>query len=174
METNKLIELLNYGQSYWLDNLTRKKITGGELKQRVTEQGLRGITSNPSIFDKAIANSNDYDEQIAELVKHGKTPEQIYEALTIKDVQDACDILEPVYSQSNGKDGFVSLEVSPYLARDTQGSMAEARRLHKAVGRVNCMIKIPGTAEGIPAIEQMLYEGININITLLFSVERYI
>jgi transaldolase / glucose-6-phosphate isomerase len=172
-QMNKLIELLNYGQSYWLDNLTREKITSGELNKRVTDQGLRGITSNPSIFDKAIANSNDYDEQIAELVKNGKTPEQIYEALTIKDVQDACDILKPVYNQSDGKDGFVSLEVSPYLAHDTQGSMAEARKLHKAVGRANCMIKIPGTPEGIPAIEQMLYEGININITLLFSVERY-
>ncbi len=171
---NNLIELLNCGQSYWLDNLARKKITGGEIQKRVSEQGLRGITSNPSIFNKAIIGSNDYDEQIKDLVKEGKTIEQIYDALTIKDVQDACDILASVYKSSNGLDGFVSLEVSPYLARDTQRTISEARRLFKAVGRDNCMIKIPGTKEGLPAIEQMLYEGININITLLFSVERYV
>ena len=170
---NALINLLKYGQSYWLDNLTRKKIASGELKKRVSEQGLRGITSNPSIFDKAISNSNDYDEQITALVRQNKNIQGIYDALTIKDVQDACDILKPVYVESKGTDGFVSLEVSPYLARDTQGTVNEARRLYKAVGRQNCMIKIPGTREGIPAIEQMLYEGVNINITLLFSVERY-
>src|SRR5665213_2824425 len=152
---NTLIDLLKYGQSYWLDNLTRKKITSGELKERVTDQGLRGITSNPSIFDKAISNSNDYDEQIATSVKEGKNLLQIYDSLTIKDVQDACDILKTVYDKSNGADGFVSLEVSPYLARDTEGTIKEARRLHKAVGRQNCLIKIPGTREGIPAIEQM-------------------
>jgi transaldolase len=171
---NTLIELLENGQSYWLDNLTRGKITSGELKKRVDEQGLRGITSNPSIFNKAISNSQDYQSQIAELVKEGKNPLQIYDALTIKDVQDACDILNLVYEQSDGTDGFVSLEVPPYLARDTEGTMKEARRLFKAVGKKNCLIKIPGTKEGIPAIEQMLYEGININITLLFSVERYV
>jgi transaldolase len=171
---NTLIELLETGQSYWLDNLTRGKIATGELKKRVEEQGLRGITSNPSIFNKAISNGEDYDGQIAKLVKEGKNPSQIYDALTIKDVQDACDILNPVYEQSNGTDGFVSLEVPPYLARDTEGTMKEARRLYSAVGKQNCLIKIPGTKEGIPAIEQMLYEGININITLLFSVERYI
>ena len=170
---NTLTSLLNYGQSYWLDNLTREKITGGELKKRVENQGLRGITSNPSIFEKAIANSDDYDEQISSLVKNGKTPVQIYDALNIKDVQDACDILKPVFDQSGGIDGFVSLEVSPYLARDTEGTMKEARRLFKAVGRQNCLIKIPGTPEGLPAIEQMLYEGLNINITLIFSIERY-
>ncbi len=170
---NTLIELLQYGQSYWLDNLTRGKITTGELKKRVDEQGLRGITSNPSIFNKAISNSQDYQGQISELVKEGKNPPQIYDALTIKDVQDACDILNPVYEQSNGTDGFVSLEVPPYLARDTKGTMEEARRLYSAVGKQNCLIKIPGTREGIPAIEEMLYEGINVNITLLFSVDRY-
>lgn len=170
---NNLIELLDCGQSYWLDNLTRKKISSGEITKRVKEQGLRGITSNPSIFNKAIIGSEDYDLQIKELVNAGKTIEQIYDALTIKDVQDACDILAPVYQASKGLDGFVSLEVSPYLARDEKGTINEARRLFKAVGRENCMIKIPGTKEGVPAIEQMLYEGININITLLFSVERY-
>jgi transaldolase len=171
---NTLIDLLETGQSYWLDNLTRGKITTGELKKRVEEQGLRGITSNPSIFNKAISAGQDYDGQISALVKEGKNPEQIYDALTIKDVQDACDILNPVYEQSYGADGFVSLEVPPYLARDTEGTMKEARRLYGAVGKQNCLIKIPGTKEGIPAIEQMLYEGININITLLFSVDRYV
>jgi transaldolase/glucose-6-phosphate isomerase len=169
-----LIELLNYGQSYWLDNLTRKKISNGEIHRRVTKQGLRGITSNPSIFNKAISEGNSYDAQITKLVKQGKNPQQIYDALTIKDVQDACDILKPVYTASKGTDGFVSLEVSPYLAHDTQGTMAETRRLFKEAKRPNCFIKIPGTKEGVPAIEEMLYEGIPINITLLFSVERYV
>ncbi len=171
---NTLIELLNYGQSYWLDNLTRKKISGGELKKRVSQQGLRGITSNPSIFNKAISEGDSYDVQIAKLVKQGNNPGQIYDALTIKDVQDACDILKPVYTSSKGADGFVSLEVSPFLARDTKGTIEEARRLFKEVNKSNCFIKIPGTKEGLPAIEETLYEGININITLLFSVERYV
>jgi len=170
---NTLISLMNLGQSYWLDNLTRKKITSGELQKRVSEEGLRGITSNPSIFNKAITGSTDYDEQIIELVKEGKTPYEIYDALTIKDVQDACDILKIVYNQSQCTDGFVSLEVSPYLAHDTKGTIKEARRLSTAVNRPNCLIKIPGTRKGIPAIEEMLYEGININVTLLFSISRY-
>lgn len=170
---NNLIDLLDYGQSYWLDNLTREKIKNGEIKKRVTEQGLRGITSNPSIFDKAFTSGNEYDEQIEKLAKEGKSTQEIYEALTVKDVQDACDILKPVYDQSNAIDGFVSLEVSPYLARDTEGSMNEARRLYKSVNRANCYIKIPGTKEGVPAIEQMLYEGVKINITLLFSIDNY-
>lgn len=170
---NKLVNLLDYGQSYWLDNLNREKINNGEIKKRVTEQGLRGITSNPSIFNKAFTSGNAYDEQIQTLAKEGKSTQEIYEALTIKDVQDACDILEPVYKQSGGIDGFVSLEVSPYLARDTQGTMDEARRLYQSVNRKNCYIKIPGTKEGVPAIEEMLYEGININITLLFSIDNY-
>jgi transaldolase/glucose-6-phosphate isomerase len=169
-----LIDLLNYGQSYWLDNLSRKKITGGELKNRVSTQGLRGVTSNPSIFNKAISGSSDYDDEIKALVSKGSTPFQIYDALTIKDVQDGCDILLPVYTESKGADGFVSLEVSPYLARDTEQTMAEARRLYAAVNRPNCLIKIPGTKEGVIAIEEMLYEGISINVTLLFSVERYV
>ncbi len=170
---NKLIDLLDYGQSYWLDNLTREKINTGEIKKRVTEEGLRGITSNPSIFNKAFTSGNAYDGQIEELAKAGRSTQEIYEALTVKDVQDACDILKPVYDQSKGIDGFVSLEVSPYLARDTEGSMNEARRLYKSVNRANCYIKIPGTKEGVPAIEQMLYEGVNINITLLFSIDNY-
>lgn len=174
MKTNTLTGLLDYGQSYWLDNLSRKKITSGEIKKRVQEEGLRGITSNPSIFNKAISNSTDYDEEIKKLVSANSGLQQIYDALTIKDVQDACDILRPVFDASKGTDGFVSLEVSPFLARNTERTMDEARRLYKAVNRPNCLIKIPGTKEGLPAIEQMLYEGININITLLFSIERYV
>ena len=171
---NNLIDLLNYGQSYWLDNLTREKITSGEIQNRMTQQGLRGITSNPSIFNKAMAEGNSYDQQIKELVQQVNSPSRIYEMLTVKDVQEACDILKPVYEQSGGIDGFVSLEVSPYLARNTNGTIDEVHRLFKEVNRPNCFIKIPGTKEGIPAIEQMLYEGIPINITLLFSVERYV
>ena len=171
---SNLIDLLDYGQSYWLDNLSREKITSGELKKRVSEQGLRGITSNPSIFHKSITGSDGYDDQISALTAKGLTPQQIYDELTVQDVQQACDILRPVYDAANGTDGFVSLEVSPYLARDTQASIAAARRLNKMVNRPNCMIKIPGTKEGLPAIEQLLVEGININVTLLFSVARYV
>jgi len=170
---NPLLELINHGQSYWIDNLSRHMIVSGELKKRVTDEGLRGITSNPSIFDKAITKSNDYDGQIKELTKVGNNVKEIYDALTVKDLQDACDILRPVFEESEGLDGFVSLEVSPYLARHTTENMDEARRLFKAVNRPNCLIKIPGTKEGAPAIEQMLYEGININITLLFSIQNY-
>ncbi len=168
-----LNELINYGQSYWLDNLTRGKIKGGEIKKRVSQQGLRGITSNPSIFNKAISKGTDYDAQIKNLVKEKKGVQEIYESLTVKDVQDACDILRSVYDEADGTDGFVSLEVSPYLARDTEGTITEARRLFSKVNRPNCFIKIPGTDEGVPAIEQCLYEGININITLLFSIQSY-
>ena len=170
---NALLELINYGQSYWLDNLTRKMIKSGELKKRVTKEGLRGNTSNPAIFNKAISSGNDYDQQITKLVNEKKSIGEIYDGLTIKDVQDACDILRPVYDESKGLDGYISLEVSPYLAHDTEGTMNDARRLFKAVDRPNCLIKIPGTKEGVPAIEQMLYEGININVTLLFSIASY-
>jgi transaldolase/glucose-6-phosphate isomerase len=168
-----LIELLKYGQSYWLDNITREKIKNGELKKRVTRQGLRGVTSNPSIFNKAITSSKDYDTQIKQLISQKKAIHEIYEALTIKDVQDACDILRPVYDESDGVDGFVSIEVSPYLANDVEGTKAEARRLFKEVNRPNCYVKIPGTEACVPAIEEILYEGINVNITLLFSIQSY-
>jgi len=169
----KFDKLLEYGQSYWLDNLSREIITNGELENRIKNEGLRGITSNPKIFMKAISSGHIYDDQIKALAGEGKKPEEIYEALAIEDIQKACDMLRPVFDASNGEDGFVSLEVSPYLARDTEKTKAEARRLYKEVNRPNCLIKIPGTKEGIPAIEEMLYEGININITLLFSIESY-
>jgi len=170
---NNLLNLINYGQSYWLDNLTREKISNGELKERMLMQGLRGVTTNPSIFNKAISNSNDYDSQMKKLFSENRSIQEVYEELTIKDVQDASDILRPVYDESDGVDGFVSLEVSPHLARDTKGTMVEARRLFQKLNRPNCFIKIPGTREGIPAIEEMLYEGININVTLLFEVKTY-
>jgi len=168
-----LKQLIDYGQSYWMDNLSRAMIKNGELEKRVSEQGLRGITSNPAIFNKAITQGNDYDEQIQQLAKQNKNETDVFETLAVKDVQDACDILMPVYNESKGGDGFVSLEVSPYLAHDTDGTIEEVRRLYKAVDRPNVLIKIPGTDAGIPAIEQMLYEGVNINITLLFSIESY-
>ena len=170
---NKFEKLLEYGQSYWLDNLSREMIENGELKKRIDKEGLRGITSNPSIFDKAMTEGDLYDDQIRELAEKGKEPEEIYEQLAITDIQSACDMLRKVYDDSDGVDGFVSLEVDPRLARDTDRTMDEARRLFKEVDRDNCFIKIPGTKEGIPAIEQMLYEGINVNITLLFSIQSY-
>lgn len=170
---NPLLQLLEHGQSYWLDNLTRQMIESGELKRRVTEEGLRGMTSNPATFSKAISESQDYDEQIERLVEEQRSTEDIYEAVVISDIQSACDILRSIYNESEGVDGYVSLEVSPHLAYDTQGSIDEARRLHGRVERPNLLIKIPGTPEGLPAIEQLLFDGISVNITLLFSIESY-
>jgi transaldolase len=170
---NPLRNLIAYGQSYWMDNLTRGMLISGELQQRIAEQGLRGITSNPAIVHQAISGSHDYDTHITELVNKGLTANDIYEQLVVTDVQEACDILRPVYEASEGMDGFVSLEVSPYLAHDTVGTMQEARRLAHAVNRPNVLIKIPGTPAGVPAIEQMVYEGININVTLLFAIQDY-
>jgi len=170
---SSLTKLIDYGQSYWLDNLTRSMIKSGELKKRITKEGLRGQTSNPAIFHKAISESEDYAKQIEKLTKEGKSILEIYDELTIKDVQDACDLFRIVYDESNGVDGYVSLEVSPYLAHDSEGTIREARRLFAEVNRPNCYIKIPGTAAGIPAVKQALYEGINVNVTLLFSIKCY-
>ena len=170
---NPLLQLITYGQSYWLDNLTRGMIKHGELQHRVAKQGLRGVTSNPAIFHKAITGSDDYDAHIQQLVSEGCELHEIYERLVVTDVQDACTILRSVYDASEGTDGFVSLEVSPHLAHDTVATMQEVRRLYHAVDRPNVMIKIPGTPAGLPAIEEMLYEGININITLLFAIKDY-
>ncbi len=170
---NPLTELIRHGQSYWLDNLTRDMIMSGELERRVSEEGLRGVTSNPNIFNKAISQSHAYDDQIREAVAAGRSAPEIYEQLVIADIRSACDILRPVYDDSEGVDGYVSLEVSPHLAHDTDGSIEEARRLCKAVDRPNVFIKIPGTPAGVSAIEQLLFEGININITLLFSIQSY-
>ena len=173
--TNPLKDLLKFGQSVWLDYIRRDLLTSGELKRLITEDGLRGMTSNPTIFEKAIAGGTLYDDLLNSLRSRTDLDAKgRYEILAIRDIQDAADILRPVYDSSKRRDGYVSLEVSPYLARDTQGSLEEARRLWKSVGRENVMIKIPGTAEGLPAIQQALSEGININITLLFAQEVYV
>lgn len=170
---NPLLQLAEYGQSYWLDNLTREMITSGDLARRVAEAGLRGVTSNPAIFHKAITGGRDYDARIAEMTLNRMSAPEIYETIVTGDVRAACDILRPVYDDCAGADGFVSLEVSPHLAHHTEASIVEARRLWQAVDRPNLMIKIPGTTAGTAAIEALLYEGINVNVTLLFSVQRY-
>lgn len=170
---NTLLQLHEHGQSYWIDDLTRSMLKTGGLKRRVEDENLCGVTSNPSIFGKAIAHGSGYEDQIRQATVAGRSTPEIYEEIVTADVRDACDVLRPVFERSQGADGFVSLEVSPHLAHDTQGSIREARRLHAAVDRPNLFIKIPGTAAGVPAIEQLLFEGININITLLFAVESY-
>ena len=172
---NPLQELLSYGQSMWLDYIRRDLFTSGKLKQMIENDGLRGMTSNPAIFEKAIADSSLYDDVLKSLESRKDLDATgRFEQLAIKDIQDAADALLPVYKDSNFHDGYVSLEVSPYLARKTQETMDEARRLWKAVQRENVMIKVPGTAEGLPAIQQLIGEGININITLLFAQEVYV
>ncbi len=172
--TNPLKQLLDYGQSMWLDYIRRDLFTSGKLKQLITEDGLRGMTSNPSIFEKAIGDSSLYDDILHSLAaKKDLTTTDIYEQVAIRDIQDAADALRPVYEESNFRDGYVSLEVSPYLALKTQETIDEARRLWKAVNRENVMIKVPGTAQGLPAIRQLVGEGININVTLLFAQEVY-
>ena len=171
---NPLQELLKYGQSMWLDYIRRDLFTSGKLKKLITEDGLRGMTSNPSIFEKAIGESSLYDDMLASLVSRNDLDTTArFEQIAIRDIQDAADVLRPVYEESDFRDGYVSLEVSPYLARKTQETIDEARRLWKAVKRENVMIKVPGTAEGLPAIRQLIGEGLNINITLLFSQEVY-
>jgi transaldolase / glucose-6-phosphate isomerase len=172
--TNPLKDLLRYGQSVWLDYIRRDLLTSGELKRLIEEDGLRGMTSNPAIFEKAIADSTLYSDILQSLrSKPDLDAKARYEILAIRDIQDAADFLRPVYESSKRRDGYVSLEVSPYLARDTQGTIAEARRLWKTVDRENVMIKVPGTAEGIPAFQQLISEAININVTLLFSRQVY-
>jgi transaldolase / glucose-6-phosphate isomerase len=171
---NPLKDLQQFGQSVWLDYIRRNLITSGELKRLIDEDGLRGITSNPSIFEKAISGSTDYADLLSKLrSRNDLDAKGRYEILAIRDIQDAADLLRPVYDSTKGRDGYVSLEVSPYLARDTQGTLHEARRLWKSVGRENVMIKVPGTTEGIPAFQQLISEGININVTLLFAQEVY-
>ena len=173
MKENPLMRLTALGQSVWYDYITRELLSSGRLGRLIEEDGLRGMTSNPTIFEKAISGSDDYDEDIRQLAALGKTPQEIFEGLSVADVRAACDAFRPVYDTSGGADGLVSLEVSPELAHDTAGTIAEARRLWAAVDRPNAMIKIPGTREGLPAIEESLAQGISINITLLFAVSRY-
>ncbi len=168
-----LRSLVEAGVSPWLDYLQRSIITGGELKRLIDEDSLRGNTSNPSIFEKAILGSDDYDEDLKELAGQSLSPQEIYEHVAIKDVQMACDVHRPTWEATHHQDGFVSLEVSADIAHDTEASINGARDFWQRVNRPNLMIKIPGTAEGLPAIEKCISEGININITLLFSVEAY-
>src|ERR1700684_2269466 len=173
-KANPLKALLGYGQSMWLDYIRRDLITSGSLKTMIEEDGLRGMTSNPAIFEKAIAESSLYDDILKSLASRNDLDTKArYEQIAIRDIQDAADILRPVYESSKFRDGFVSLEVSPLLALETQKTIDEGRRLWKTVNRENVMIKVPGTAEGLPAIRQLISEGININVTLLFAQEVY-
>ncbi len=173
---NPILEIENqYGQSIWMDNLSRDIIESGELKQSISEKGIRGITSNPAIFEKAIAGNKIYDGAIEAGIKANKSVQEIYEDLIFTDIRNACDIFMPVYEESNGLDGYVSIEVPPSLAKSTDDStIEEARRYYKIIDRPNLMIKIPGTPEGLPAVEQAISEGMSINVTLLFSVSSYI
>jgi transaldolase / glucose-6-phosphate isomerase len=170
---NPLKALLAYGQSAWMDYIRRDLLTGGGLKKYIAEDGLRGMTSNPTIFEKAINGSTLYSDILNSPEAKSLNAKQLFEKIAIRDVQDACDIFRPVYDESKHRDGYVSLEVSPFLANDTNGTIEEARRLWKAVNRPNVMIKVPATPEGVPAIRQLLEDGLNINITLLFAQSAY-
>ena len=173
MKHNKLKSIQDLGQSIWLDFFDRKIMDSGKLKKLIEDDGVRGVTANPSIFEKAINSSSDYDEDIAALSKQKRSNEDIFISLAVKDIKRAADFFKPVYKETNGNDGFVSIEVSPHLAHDTEGTIKQARELWNAINRKNVMIKIPGTAEGLPAIRKCISEGININITLLFGLPRY-
>ncbi len=170
---NPLVKLQEYGQSIWYDNIERRLLTGGELARMIAEDGVLGLTSNPTIFEKAISGSADYDAEIADLAAQGRSVEHIYEALTVEDIRLAADLLRPVYDRSDGLDGYASLEVSPHLAFDSEGTVAEGRRLFAKVGRPNLMIKVPGTPEGVPAVEALIGSGVNVNVTLLFAQSAY-
>ena len=161
-----------FGQSIWLDYIRRAMLTSGGL-DRLIKKGVTGVTSNPTIFEKAIAASTDYDEAIIDLAQAGKSPAEIYEALAFEDIGRGADLLRPIYDRTNGRDGYISLEVNPALANDTAGTLTEARRLFKTLSRPNVMIKVPATPAGIPAIESLISEGINVNVTLIFSLEQY-
>ena len=171
--TNRLVEIMKLGQSIWYDNIRRAMLTTGDLRKKIEEDDLRGVTSNPTIFEKAITGSTDYDEQLRQLVQSGKNVGEIYEELVVQDIADAADTLRPVYDKTDGLDGYISLEVNPKLAYDTQGTIDEATRLFNRLGRKNVMIKIPAAQEGLPAIEESIYRGVNINITMIFSIENY-
>ncbi|HKG68587.1 MAG TPA: transaldolase [Segetibacter sp.] len=174
MATNKVKQIHEFGQSIWLDFIERRLIQSGGLQKLIDEDGIRGVTSNPAIFEKAISGSSDYDDQIAELSRESKSNDEIFYAVAIEDIKAAADLFKQVYEEEvEGADGFVSLEVSPLLARDTEGTIAQAIDLWQKVDRKNVMIKIPGTAEGLPAIRKAISEGININVTLLFGLPRY-
>jgi transaldolase len=173
MSRNPLLRIQDFGQSIWLDFIRRRMLICGELKQLLEEDGIRGVTSNPAIFEKAISGSEDYVAAVRSLALEGRNSEEIYEAIAIEDVQQAADDFRPVFDASEGRYGFVSLEVSPLLARDTPGTVKQARHLWDALNRPNVFIKVPATEEGLPAIQQLISEGINVNVTLLFGLERY-
>jgi transaldolase / glucose-6-phosphate isomerase len=171
---NPLLLVQQYGQSLWLDYIRRQLLTSGELQRLIREDGLRGVTSNPTIFEKAIGGGTDYDGALAAMISAGEhDPKALYENIAIEDIQEAADTLRGVYEGTDRLDGYVSFEVSPHLAHDTEGTVAEARRLWSRVGRENLMIKVPGTPEGLPAFRQLISEGINVNVTLLFAREVY-
>ncbi len=174
MEPNKVKKIHDYGQSIWLDFIDRKIMDTGELQKLITEDGVRGVTSNPAIFEKAFSSSSDYDEDIAKLAKEGKSNDDIFYGVAVEDIKRAADLFMQVYEDKvKGADGYVSLEVSPRLALDTEGTTKQALELWKAVHKDNVMIKIPGTKQGLPAIQKCIGEGLNINVTLLFGLERY-
>jgi transaldolase len=173
MNKNPLLVLESLGQSLWLDYLRRNSLENGEFNQWIEQDGVSGLTSNPSIFEKAIGESHDYDEAIRALTREGRSAEVIYQVLTIEDIQRAADLFRPTYDRLDGADGYVSLEVSPQLAYDTAGTIAEARRFWGLVNKPNLFIKVPATREGLPAIQQLIGDGINVNITLLFGLPRY-
>ena len=173
MKKNPLKQLEKLGQSIWLDYIRRDLISGGGLRRLIEEDGLRGMTSNPSIFEKAILDSHDYDADIRSMTLYGRSSKEIYEALSQRDVQDAADEFRPLYESTDGRDGYVSLEVNPHLAHDTKGTIEEARRLWSRLNRPNVLIKVPATTAGLPAIQQLISEGINVNVTLLFRLLRY-
>ncbi|MBW4441237.1 MAG: transaldolase [Plectolyngbya sp. WJT66-NPBG17] len=171
---NHLLEIKDYGQSIWMDNLTRDLIQSGELKRMIDDRGLRGLTSNPAIFEKAINGNKIYDADIDAGIQAGKPLLEIYESLIFEDIRNACDIFFPIYEESGGLDGYISIEVPPNIANDTEKTISEARRYYKEIGRPNVMIKIPGTSAGLPAVEDAIADGINVNVTLLFSVQSYV
>ncbi len=171
--TNPLQQLQSLGQSVWYDNIDRAQLASGQFKRMLTEDAITGVTANPTIFEKSVSAGHAYDEQMDQLIREGKSTNEIYEDMIIQDIRTVADLLRPIYDRTNGLDGYVSLEVSPELAHDTEGTIKEVRRFYKMVDRPNLMIKIPGTPEGLPAIRQALVEGINVNITLIFSLETY-
>ena len=171
--SNAIQDLHELGQSLWYDNIRRGLLSDGTFDRMVSRGEIRGVTSNPSIFNQAIAKSDDYDEQLHTLIEKGCQAQEIYESLAFRDIQAAADIFRPLYERTDGGDGYVSLEVNPNLADDTQGTCAEAARLWQQVDRPNLMVKIPATSAGIPAITQSIATGINVNVTLIFSRDRY-
>ena len=173
MNQNPLLNIQEFGQSIWQDYIQRSIILSGELKQLMDDDGIRGVTSNPSIFEKAIAGSRDYDDDIRAMALEGKSIEEIYRFLTVRDVREAADVFRPIFDGSEGKHGFVSLEVNPHLARDINGTITEAQELWKALDRPNVFIKVPATREGLSCIRRLISDGINVNVTLLFGLPRY-